>query len=299
MELVPPPQASVDLAQPGNDRRLFAYLSAMSAAARAYDAALRGLDADVAELMDGASAPLSLDQIRAALSPGGPYALPQQLGVTYTGQQVVFTLSGTPPRPETVPPYTLNARKNGAIFEWWYRSSTAPPAWVEMPPDIPTDVARTGVANTFTFAQTIQLAAAGAMLNFISPNSSSLVIRCEMEELNVTGVTTKDTAATFLRATSLILAVTGYITQTISGGGVATYSIGDATTAARFTAADANLTAGNGIVGLQHLKGSVATDATGPVQVAAAAARVTLSAAPTQGKIRLVAWQLQFAPASS
>ena len=49
-------------------------------------------------------------------------------------------------------------------------------------------------------------------------------------------------------------------------------------------------------MGLQHLQGGIATDATGPVQVAAAAARVTLSAAPTQGKVRLVAWQLQFAP---
>lgn len=112
------------------------------------------------------------------------------------------------------------------------------------------------------------------------------------QELTLAGSVTKDTTSTHLPRFSLILAVLTLITETISGGGVTTYSVGDSATAARFRNADANLGVGTGAWCSNHWKGSVATEAAGPTQTSDGEVRITLDAAPTAGKIRVVTLSL-------
>lgn len=112
-----------------------------------------------------------------------------------------------------------------------------------------------------------------------------------------TSGTTTDTTANLLPANSLILGVTARVTTTITTA--TDWSLGDATIATRFASANAVMTAGSTSVGLNHLKGGVALDTTGPVQVAAAKLRVTTTLTPGAGVIRLTVFYMQFtAPAA-
>jgi hypothetical protein len=115
--------------------------------------------------------------------------------------------------------------------------------------------------------------------------------------LNTGGLTT-DSTADLLPANSIILAVTARITTQITT--TTDWALGDATTAARFAAANATLTAGTTSVGLAHQQGSVATDATGPVQIAAAKLRITCSGAnPGAGAVRVTVTYLELTPPTS
>lgn len=115
----------------------------------------------------------------------------------------------------------------------------------------------------------------------------------ELLTLSTSGTTT-DTSANLLPAGAIILAVATRVTTEISGGGVTAFSVGDSTTAARFSASAGGLTANSTRVGLQHQQGSVATDAAGPVQTAAAKVRITTDATPTAGVVRITVWALVF-----
>ncbi len=118
------------------------------------------------------------------------------------------------------------------------------------------------------------------------------------EEITLsTGGATTDSAANLLPADAILESVTARITTTITTA--TDWKLGDATTAARFTAANATLVAGTTTVGLNHQKGGVATDAAGPTQAAAAKVRVTTTGTPGAGKIRVTVFYRKFiAPTS-
>src|SRR6185436_20175637 len=110
-------------------------------------------------------------------------------------------------------------------------------------------------------------------------NSSS-----ELLTLSTSGLTT-DTSANLLPANAIILSVTCRVTTTITT--TTNWAVGDPTTAARFSAANATLTSGTTSIGLDHLSGAVATLAAGPTQIAAAKVRITCTGAnPGAGAIR-------------
>lgn len=97
-----------------------------------------------------------------------------------------------------------------------------------------------------------------------------------------TGATTTDTGVTCLPANSVIDAVVYRITTTITTA--ASFTIGDATTAARFCGTQSTLTAGTtGICFVQADQ----TGAAGPRQTTAVAVRVTTNVNPGAGAIRL------------
>jgi hypothetical protein len=107
-----------------------------------------------------------------------------------------------------------------------------------------------------------------------------------VEEITLaTGATTTDSSANLLPANAVIEAVVYRVTQTITTA--ANYSIGDATTAARFVSGATGLTAGTTGTGLIHLQGNTTTQAAGPTQAAAAKIRITTNVNPGAGKIRI------------
>ena len=107
----------------------------------------------------------------------------------------------------------------------------------------------------------------------------------ELKTLSTIG-TTSDTTID-LPANSIITTVVVRVTTTISGGGVTSIDIGDPTTASRFITAMA-LTSGTTGVGLNHWKGGVTTDATGPTQISTAKVRVTANGGtPSAGVVRI------------
>lgn len=144
---------------------------------------------------------------------------------------------------------------------------------------------RTGLATT--------------LLNLASDYGGAMELGYNSEEitLSVAGATT-DTSATFLPANSIILGVTSRITETVTTA--VSYTLGDATTAARFLASNSDVTAADTAIGTAAMEGGVATDATGPTQTAAAAMRITANATPGAGKILVTVYYLKFtAPTES
>lgn len=115
----------------------------------------------------------------------------------------------------------------------------------------------------------------------------------ELLTLSTSGTTT-DTAANLLPVDSLIEAVCGRVTTTITTA--TDWKLGDATIAGRFSAANSVMTAGSTSVG------TVCADQTGtsgPRQTAAAKVRVTTTGTPGAGVIRICAFYRQFiAPTS-
>lgn len=113
-----------------------------------------------------------------------------------------------------------------------------------------------------------------------------------------TGGLTTDSTADLLPANSLILAVTARVTTTITT--TTDWALGDATTATRFSDASATLTAGTTVVGVNHQKGGVSTDATGQTQTAAAKLRITCSGAnPGAGVVRVTVTYLELTAPTS
>lgn len=130
-------------------------------------------------------------------------------------------------------------------------------------------------------------------------NGQALTINSASELLTLsTGGLTTDTSANLLPAGAIILSVTCRVTTTITT--TTNWAVGDPTTAARFSAANATLTAGTTSIGLDHLSGAVATLAAGPTQAAAAKVRITCTGAnPGAGAIRItVHYILLGAPSS-
>lgn len=112
-----------------------------------------------------------------------------------------------------------------------------------------------------------------------------------------TGAATTDTTANLLPANAIIEGVVWRVTTGITT--CVNYSIGDATTAARFVSANTNVALNSTGTGLLHMEGNVSTAATGPVQNAAAKIRVTCNATPGAGAIRLVVFYRAFVAPTS
>jgi hypothetical protein len=101
-------------------------------------------------------------------------------------------------------------------------------------------------------------------------------------------------------ATNLTVDGAGTLGTTTAGVDVAGWSLGDSAQAQRFLANTATLTSGFTAVGLKHRQGSVASDATGPVQAANADLRISaVTAIPDTGKIRVTVYYRQFTPPTS
>jgi len=133
---------------------------------------------------------------------------------------------------------------------------------------------------------------------FSGPNGGTMVRGVATELLTLsTGATTTDTTNNLLPAGAIIEAVTTRVTTAITT--CVNFSVGDATTAARFSASTTGTTLGATRVGLQHMQGSVATDAAGPVQVSAAKIRVTCDLTAGAGAIRIQVWYRQFTAPTS
>lgn len=115
--------------------------------------------------------------------------------------------------------------------------------------------------------------------------------------LSTSGLTT-DSSANLLPANSIIEAVTARVTTLITT--TTNWAVGDTTTSARFSSANATLAAGTTSVGLNHYKGAVSTDAAGPTQTSAAKVRITCTGAnPGAGKIRVVVFYRTFVAPTS
>lgn len=118
----------------------------------------------------------------------------------------------------------------------------------------------------------------------------------ELITLSTVGATT-DSSADLLPANALLDAVGCRVTTTITTA--TNWSVGDATTAARFSSANATLTAGTTSVGMNHMQASVATDAAGPVQTSAAKLRITTTGTPGAGAIRCTTFYRTFVAPTS
>lgn len=123
-------------------------------------------------------------------------------------------------------------------------------------------------------------------------------VMTELVTLSTVGATT-NTTNNLLPADAIIQAVTTRVTTTISGGGVTAFSVGDSTTAARFSASAGGLTSGSTRVGLAHMSGAVTTLAAGPTQSAAATIRITCDATPTAGVVRITIYYMRFVAPTS
>jgi hypothetical protein len=122
-----------------------------------------------------------------------------------------------------------------------------------------------------------------------------ILFQSELVTLN-TGSVTTDSTSDLLPGNSLILAVMAFVTTAITTA--TTVKLGDATTLARFNTLG-SMGAGSGVVGTNQWLGSVATDAAGPTQAAAAKVRLTANVNPGAGVVRLVTISLVFTSPTS
>jgi len=110
--------------------------------------------------------------------------------------------------------------------------------------------------------------------------------------LSTGGTTTVTSTPTMLPAGSIILAVNGTVTTTITGSCTG-WEFGDGTTAARFTSNNTTLTAGSNSIGINQWN-QISTASAQPGQPAAGNITVTCAGgAPTAGKIRITTFYLQ------
>lgn len=131
-----------------------------------------------------------------------------------------------------------------------------------------------------------------------SANGCNLRILTISESLTLsTSGTTTDTAADLLPANALILSVMGRVTTTITTA--TSWQIGDPTTAGRFTAANATMTANTTDTGRVHATTGVASATTGLWQGAAAKVRITTVGTPGAGVVRLTTTYILLTPPTS
>jgi hypothetical protein len=147
------------------------------------------------------------------------------------------------------------------------------------------DMSITNGAQSSDRVRYVSNTAGCASAPLLTSNGAQLVpyVDSELITLN-TGGTTTDTSGLLLHANSIIDGVTCRVITTITTA--ANYSLGDATTAARFQVASTNITAGQTVTGLSAMFGVVSTTATGPTQAAAAALRITTNVNPGAGVLR-------------
>lgn len=115
----------------------------------------------------------------------------------------------------------------------------------------------------------------------------------ELITLSTSGTTT-DSSTNLLPANSLLLGVVAYVQTTITTA--TSWQLGDGTTAGRFTAANATMTAGTTDIGKVHLTTGVASATTGFWQASAAKLRITTVGTPGSGKIRITVFYIPLTP---
>lgn len=108
-----------------------------------------------------------------------------------------------------------------------------------------------------------------------------------------------DSVADLLPASSLIIAVNTVVVTALVN--VTTFSVGDPTSAARFSASAGGVTAGSQRIGIAHWSGAITTLALGPSQGAAAKVRLdrTAGAGAMTGAVRVHVISLNFQPPTS
>ena len=137
-----------------------------------------------------------------------------------------------------------------------------------------------------------------------SDNGQTNLIDSISENLTLSVAGAATTSTIQIPANSFVLAVDGRVTTAIAGVDAGTrWALGDVTTTTRFTAATGAQAIDSTLVGINHLQGSVATDATGPIYTSATAIQVTLSGGvdntPSGGVIRITARYITFGAATS
>lgn len=139
----------------------------------------------------------------------------------------------------------------------------------------------------------------GGLIEWITANGSACILSSASELLTLsTSATHTDTAANLLPANSIILAVVGRVTTTITTA--TDWSLSDTVAAsARFTIANNTMTAGTTDVGLLHMAGDVDQLSQGPTQASADKVRVLTTGTPGAGAIRITVWYLQFVAPTS
>lgn len=149
-----------------------------------------------------------------------------------------------------------------------------------------------GEVVTLLYGFRPQTPASAAAAQVTSANGAQITESVIEEEITLSTIgATTDSTANLLPANSEILGVVARVTAGIT---VATnWALGDATTAARFLAATTDLTATTTKIGLAHRQGGISTDATGPVQIAAAKLRITTTGTPGAGKVRVAVFYRQ------
>ena len=148
----------------------------------------------------------------------------------------------------------------------------------------------TGTTDTFSVTNTGEIAQTGT-------NGSTLTISSTSELLTLsTSGTTTDTSANLLPANSLILSVDTRITTTITTA--TDWSVGDPTTATRFSSANSTMTAGTSQVGINQANGGVASGA-GMMQSTAAKIRITTTGTPGAGVVRITVHYIQLGAPTS
>jgi hypothetical protein len=111
-----------------------------------------------------------------------------------------------------------------------------------------------------------------------------------------------DSSTNLLPANSLIMAVMTYIRQTISGGGVTAYKIGDSSVDTLYEASAGNLSSGSTSVhGLAQFNTQLNAATRGPTRgaVAAKIRTTAIGGIPTQGQIFYVVAYRTFSPPTS
>jgi hypothetical protein len=140
-------------------------------------------------------------------------------------------------------------------------------------------------------AVTITTTSGSAAVTMNTANSASWTHGQASESMTLsTSGTTTDSAANLLPANARIESVDCRIITTITTA--TNWSVGDATIAARFSAANSTLTSGTTSVGLAHID---QTGTSGPRQTAAAKLRITTTGTPGAGVIRCTVFYDQFA----
>lgn len=132
----------------------------------------------------------------------------------------------------------------------------------------------------------------------LSANGAQVVPYQDSELITLaTGAATTDSVGNLLHANSLIDSVVCRVTTTITTA--VSWQISDPTTAGRFSATSAVMTAGATIVGLKQWNPDGAAAANGPVQSADAKLRLTMNANPGAGVVRCTVFGRTFiAPTS-
>ncbi len=140
----------------------------------------------------------------------------------------------------------------------------------------------------------------GATLSGANGQSFALFTSTELLTLSTSGTTT-DTSANLLPANSIIMAVTGTVTTTITTA--TDWKLGDPTTAGRFSAADSTMTAAENVPKTSfppvQIGTGVASATTGVYQAAAAKVRVTTTGTPGAGAIRITVYGFTLVNATS